>query len=136
MSEIYGYAYFTAIPVLGSMLTPAGASALTAARITGDFNENVEHRLNLEDVSEAGLLVGELHDDIQRKISFNLKVTSAFVFPNLHTTVVIAGVASPWTRYNGNWILDQVDPTFKAGDAAEVKVMLRKPANVTVPTPS
>lgn len=125
MGQSHNYAFFTSLPLTGADLT-AGGNGWTACRIVGEISEVPSYRKSLEDEDEDGELVGEKHFDKQTVISLTLGVPAAFVFPEKNSVVVIDAAEAPGSRYNGNWQLDQVDPTWKAGDRAEVKIQLRK----------
>lgn len=126
------FAYFRGLPLLGSNITAEGGTALTTCRVVGPITEDTEHRINLEDVNESGVLVGELHDDLTTHINLTVKFPTGFTPPTLNKIVTLAGATGLAARYNGVWKLAKAPIEFKSGEeCAEMKLELVKHAGIT-----
>lgn len=122
----HSFAYYTGLPLAGSNITPAGGTALTTCRVVSAIIETSDFRVNNEDISESGHLVGERHDDKKTTIKLTLSVPVAYALPEKGTVITIAGATGSDTRYNGTWKVENMEPAFKSDDKMEVPLTLVK----------
>lgn len=119
----HSFALMTTRPVDVADISYA-SSAFTACEITSDFKYTPAHKIDLERKNAAGQRVGRKRDDLHETITFTIAVPEAGLDLVLGGVAVIAVGSGYGVKYNGNWELDQLPETYKAGDKGEIEVTL------------
>lgn len=140
MATSHNFAFLTGVPLRGTHITldSDSGSMGTGCTISGDLAYSSSYRIKNENINESGQLVGERQDDLEEKLSFDVKLPTDFSVADRNRLtkgykVIIAMTADTvQAKYNGNWQIDEVSETWKADDAMMVKLNLRRNANMTL----
>jgi hypothetical protein len=140
MAIIHGWAFLKGIPLTGAHITlDSDSGALgTTARVVGPLDYSPKNLISNKDTNESGQLVGERMDDLEETLGLTLKLPSNVSVADMARIkqgyIVTLAMTSDTVqaRYNGAWQIDSIGETWVADDAMQVKLSLRRNANLTL----